>query len=232
MSNPSEISKTSLVRPSPTDTPEISAVLFDYGQVLSKGPNATAWGRLCGTIGGSPEAFYDAYWKSRHDYDRGTISGTVYWQRVAEASGHAKIHEEKLEELYEIDVELWADLNEPMVAWARNLQRQGFRTGILSNIGDRMEIGIRRRFDWISDFHHCTWSHRLMLAKPELAIYEHAANALDTPPNNILFIDDREGERGRRSRCRYDSDDLPDTRSISRRDATHWTQSPSKRCRN
>ena len=171
---------------------QIEAVLFDYGQVLSKGPNATAWERMRATAGGSAELFYKGYWEPRHDYDRGTLSGTEYWHRVAKTTGHPGLNESELEALYAADIDLWTDRNEPMIAWAQSLQRRGVKTGILSNIGDRMETGIRAKFDWIGHFSHATWSHRLRLAKPEAAIYQHAAEGLGAVPQRILFVDDRE----------------------------------------
>ncbi len=186
---------TSVSQPSASQTinaPEIRAVLFDYGQVLSLGPNAAAWERLRQTVGGTPEIFHKAYWEPRHDYDRGTLDGTAFWHHVARSVGHPGLSDSDLETLYKTDIDLWTDLNEPMVSWARELHRRGVRTGILSNIGDRMETGIRQSFDWIEAFHHCTWSHRLNLAKPDLAIYRHAAKGLETAPEHILFIDDRE----------------------------------------
>jgi putative hydrolase of the HAD superfamily len=48
------------------------------------------------------------------------------------------------------------------------------------------------RFPWIADFTHRTFSHRLGIAKPDAAIYQHAAEGLGVPPSEILFIDDRE----------------------------------------
>jgi putative hydrolase of the HAD superfamily len=56
---------------------------------------------------------------------------------------------------------------------------------------DAMEAGLRARHSWIDTFDHNTWSHALNLAKPEPAIYLHAAEGLHTPPANILFLDDR-----------------------------------------
>ncbi len=144
------------------------------------------------TTGGTPEQFHAAYWEPRHDYDRGTLDGTAYWHRVAAAAGHPGLSEGDLHSLYGSDVDLWTDLNEPMLLWAKSLQSRGIRTGILSNIGDRMETGIRERFDWIGAFDHCTWSHSLKLAKPEPEIYQHAAQGLQTSPEHVLFIDDRQ----------------------------------------
>ena len=174
-----------------SQAPQIEAVLFDYGQVLSRSPNPAAWERLREIVGGSPELFHQAYWKPRHDYDRGTLNGTAYWHDVARTTGHPGLTEADLDALYQADVDLWADLNDPMLAWAQLLQRRGVRTGILSNIGDRMEMGIRSRFDWIGRFDHCTWSHALKLAKPETAIYRHAAAGLGASPEHVLFLDDR-----------------------------------------
>jgi putative hydrolase of the HAD superfamily len=78
-----------------------------------------------------------------------------------------------------------------MIEWAQRLQAAGIRTGILSNIGDAMTDGLLRKLEWLSGFDHHTWSYRLLLAKPEIAIYEAAAQGLQTPPANILFIDDK-----------------------------------------
>ncbi len=170
---------------------EIGAVLFDYGQVLSQGPNAAAWERMRSVAGGDEAGFHAAYWRYRHAYDRGDLSGTAYWRAVARDVGHAGPSEGEMEALYLADVDLWADLNGPMVAWAGRLQDKGVRTGILSNIGDRMEMGIRERFDWIGRFDHCVWSHAHNLAKPEAAIYQKAAEGLGVEAGRVLFVDDR-----------------------------------------
>ena len=54
-----------------------------------------------------------------------------------------------------------------------------------------MQAGVVRKFSWIRQFEHCTWSHTLKLAKPEVAIYQHAAEGLRTAPERILFVDDK-----------------------------------------
>jgi putative hydrolase of the HAD superfamily len=56
---------------------------------------------------------------------------------------------------------------------------------------DAMAAGLSAKYEWIKDFDHLTWSHSLKLAKPELAIYRHAVEGLETPPEAILFIDDK-----------------------------------------
>ncbi|MDW5266610.1 MULTISPECIES: HAD family phosphatase [Acidobacteriaceae] len=168
----------------------IQAVLFDFGQVLSLSADPAVWQQML-AISGLSEADLDReYWAHRHEYDRGTLNGQTYWQKVA-AGSHATFTPEQIAALIAADVNLWSRLNLPMVEWAQHLQRAGVRTGILSNIGDAMAEGLIAKFDWISAFDHCVWSHSLKLAKPEAAIYRCAAEGLATDPSQILFIDDK-----------------------------------------
>jgi putative hydrolase of the HAD superfamily len=168
----------------------IEAVLFDFGMVLCGPPNPAVWSQMRAITGFEEEGLSREYWAHRHPYDRGTHTGESYWQLVA--AGNGKVFSaEQVAELLAADIALWTDANLPMITWARRLQRAGVRTGILSNMGDAMEAGVLAKFDWLNDFDHCTWSHSLQLAKPEAAIYSHAAEGLGVDPAKILFIDDR-----------------------------------------
>jgi putative hydrolase of the HAD superfamily len=169
----------------------IQAVLFDYGMVLSGPPDASAWARMRSITALDEDVFHREYWAHRHPYDRGDLSGSLYWQKVATGAGLATLSPEQLSALIQADIDLWTEPNQPMIDWARQLQQAGIRTGILSNLGDEMNIGIVEKFPWLEDFHHRTWSHTLNLAKPEAAIYRHAAEGLGTAPEHILFLDDR-----------------------------------------
>jgi putative hydrolase of the HAD superfamily len=174
----------------------ICAVLFDYGKVLSLPADADAWEQLGRLTGLHEEKLGRLYWAHRNEYDRGALNGTTYWQTIARKGGFplgdSPEDKAKLAALHAADVEVWGQLNEPMVAWAVRLQKRGIKTGILSNIGDAMEAGLRRRFDWIAGFTHHTWSHRHKLIKPDAAIYKHAVEGLGCPAAGVLFIDDRE----------------------------------------
>ena len=171
-------------------TTPIDAVLFDFGLVLSGPPNPAAWARMQAITSLDEEALHREYWAHRHAYDRGTHKAEAYWQLVA-TGNNLSFSPAQVADLIAADVDLWTDLNVPMVEWAQELQRSGIRTGILSNIGDAMAVGLLQKFDWLSAFDHCTWSYALQLAKPELAIYEHAIKGLGTEPAKILFVDDR-----------------------------------------
>jgi putative hydrolase of the HAD superfamily len=169
----------------------ITAVLFDYGMVLSGPPDPAAWQRLKQVFQANEPAFHAAYWNHRHAYDRGTLNAITYWQAVAEDL-RKPLDSGQLRELIATDTALWTQPNQPMIDWAAALQHAGIKTGILSNLGDEMELGILARFPWLHNFAHHTFSHRLLLAKPEPAIYQHAAEGLAVPSNEILFLDDRE----------------------------------------
>ncbi len=169
----------------------IQAVLFDYGQVLTLPPDPTAWADML-AITALPHAPYEtAYWHPRHDYDRGTHTGSAYFAAVGRHAG-LTLTPAQIAALLAADTTLWTRPNQPMIDFAARLQAAATPTGILSNLGDEMTAGVLRTFPWLSAFTHCTWSHALNLAKPEPAIYRHAAQGLHTPPANILFIDDRE----------------------------------------
>ncbi len=169
----------------------VHAVLFDYGLVLSGPPHPEAWDAMKLVFGADEPQFHPAYWRHRHDYDRGALGGTTYWSAVANDLGHG-LSAAQVTTLLAEDVNLWTRPNGPMIDWAARLQRAGTRTGILSNIGDAMEDGIRAKAKWLDGFAHHTFSHRLGIAKPELAIYTHAVQGLGVPAEHVLFIDDRE----------------------------------------
>jgi putative hydrolase of the HAD superfamily len=168
----------------------IQAVLFDYGMVLSAAPDPAAWTRMLSLTNLSEEQLHRGYWAHRHAYDRGDLTAESFWNQAA-APTHAIVTPEQLTALIAADIDYWSTLNQPMLAWARSLQQANIATGILSNMPGPMETGLRARYPWIDEFTHNTWSHAVNLAKPEPAIYRHAAEGIRAAPANILFLDDR-----------------------------------------
>ena len=172
-------------------TIKISAVLFDYGMVLSNVPEATDWRALERVLGADERSFQEAYWKYRDAYDRGALSAASYWETMARDL-EKTVDAEVLKELIDADTAVWTRPNMEMMEWAARLGRAGIKTGILSNIGDAMELGVLGRFPALAGFNHHTFSHRLGIAKPDAAIYRHAVEGLGVPAGKILFVDDRE----------------------------------------
>ena len=179
--------------------PQIRAVLFDFGLVLSGPPDPLAHRRMEKILNTTHAELEVPYWRYRHDYDLGVLSGVEFWRIVADDLGHPLTGDE-LAKLLEADVDMWTQPNQPMIDWAIALQRAGITTGILSNIGDAMETGILDRFSWLGGFSHHTFSHRLKIAKPDERIYRHAIEGIGHSAEATLFVDDRseniEGARG------------------------------------
>jgi putative hydrolase of the HAD superfamily len=172
----------------PAASHPIQAVLFDFGKVLSKPPRPESWQRMKDVSGLSEEQLHERYWAHRDDYDSGHLTGDEYWRGIA-GEGVAP---ESLAALKAADVDMWTDMNEPMMDWVAHLHGSGVRTGILSNMPDSMTEGICAKFDWIDRFDHTIWSHALKLRKPQREIYERAAAGLGLPAEAILFLDDKE----------------------------------------
>jgi putative hydrolase of the HAD superfamily len=172
------------------DIVPVEAVLFDYGLVLTGPPDPGAWEEMRAIFGVEEPALHAAYWQHRHDYDRGALDAQGYWEAVARDL-HRRMMEPQLGLLLQADTTLWTQPNQPMIDWAAALQAAGVRTGILSNLGDAMEAGVLRTCPWMNGFAHHTFSHRLRMAKPESAVYRHAAQGLGVLSAAVLFIDDR-----------------------------------------
>jgi len=168
----------------------IRAVIFDYGMVLSAPADPAAHAELVEIFGAPAETFEAQYWAHRHAYDAGAYEGRAYWRTCAEGAG-VSLSEDQIAKLIETDIRMWTNLDQQMVDWAIEVGRAGFRTGILSNIGEEL-VPALLRFPWVKHFTAKIWSCRLRLAKPDPAIYRHALSKLDVPAEEVLFIDDRQ----------------------------------------
>lgn len=167
--------------------PTIQAILFDFGKVLTLAPNQAAWQRICELSELTEEQLEKRYWAFRDDYDAGLFTGETYWRNITGRT----LSPDELRTLKTADVDLWTDMNMPMLEWVATLHAAGFRTGILSNMPDAMAEGLCARFDWIRNFDHTIWSHALKMRKPDPAIYAEAVRGLDVPAAHILFVDDK-----------------------------------------
>lgn len=167
----------------------IRAVIFDYGMVLSNPAVPSAHARMVAASGLSAEVLDRYYWANRHSYDLG-MTGREFWNKVASDAG-AAFSPAQIVNLIESDVLMWTSINEEMLAWVTALQDAGFRTGIISNMVWEILEYISQRFGWLDRFDHNTWSCALGIAKPDPAIYLQTCEALEVPPSESLFIDDK-----------------------------------------
>jgi putative hydrolase of the HAD superfamily len=168
----------------------LSAVIFDYGIVLTGPPNAEAWAAMQ-RITGLPEGrFTTLFWANRHALDEGKLTGIAFWQKLLSEAGLPQ-NQEMVAELNRWDQRLWTEQNPPMIAWQLVLKQQGLRTAILSNISDNVLESVERAFDWIHRFDVLVWSYQLGMAKPDPEIYRYTLDKLGVQPAETLFIDDK-----------------------------------------
>jgi putative hydrolase of the HAD superfamily len=168
----------------------ISAVIFDYGMVLSGPADAAAHHELVEIFGAPAEVFEREYWAYRHAYDEGKFDGPGYWRQCAESAGMA-LSEDQIRRLIRVDIRMWSTLNPAMVEWAVAITSARLKTGILSNIGFELADAIKEQ-NWVKGLTHNTWSCELRLAKPDPSIYHHVLNAIQLPAEEVLFLDDRQ----------------------------------------
>jgi putative hydrolase of the HAD superfamily len=176
----------------------IEAVVFDFGNVLTLPPlehEFAAMMRLCGL---ERRTFDLEYTAQRGDYDRGTIDGSRYWSLVMRSAATPP-SPELVRRLIEQDIVAWSRINEPVLAWARELRKAGVRTGILSNMPADILKGMRKLFAWIGEFEVAVFSCEQGMVKPEAEIYRACLDGLALPGSRVLFLDDiRENVEGAR----------------------------------
>jgi len=168
----------------------LSAIIFDYGLVLSDPADPVAHQELVTIFGAPREDFEREYWAYRHAYDEGKFDGPGYWHRCASAAG-VSLSDDQIWQLIATDIRMWGKLNQSMVDWAVAISKSGhIKTGILSNIGFELAEAIKDQ-DWVRGLTYNTWSCELRFAKPEPAIYHHVIDSLQVRAEEALFLDDR-----------------------------------------
>lgn len=169
---------------------KLQAVIFDYGMVLSTAQEPQALAALKQITGLDEEAFETHYWRYRHAYDLGELNGKTFWEKIS-ADGNLGLAAPEIERLIENDVLMWSTINEPMLRWVHAIQDAGFKTAILSNMGEELLAYMRQEFGWLGRFDHHTWSCELRIAKPDPEIYRYTCRKLDIAPQAALFVDDK-----------------------------------------
>jgi putative hydrolase of the HAD superfamily len=168
----------------------LRAVVFDYGKVLSGPANPVAHQHLLELTRLPHAVFEEHYWSHRLEYDHGTLYGQTFWLEFAR-NASITLDQPTIDRLIAQDILLWADLNPGMLRWAAQVRAAGFRTGILSNMGEELLAHIKKNFPWIYNFDHCTWSCELGLVKPDAAIYQYTLERLGVRAEESLFLDDK-----------------------------------------
>ena len=168
----------------------LRAVVFDYGMVLTGKPDVAAHDAMLRITGLPHDKFEAIYWADRHAYDEGKLTGLEFWQNL-NRDATLNLDDATIDELNLWDARMWTTQDHGMLAWQQQLKKLGFRTAILSNMGDSVLAHMEREFDWLAHFDVLIWSFQHKMAKPDPAIYELVLERLETRPAETLFIDDK-----------------------------------------
>jgi putative hydrolase of the HAD superfamily len=158
--------------------------------VLTGEPDSSANEKLLNITGLPLARFESLYWADRPAYDEGKLTGIGYWQKFLREAG-LPADQKKVEELNQWDIRMWTTQNPAMIDWQLAIKQRGLLTAILSNMGEAVLVSVEREFDWIRRFDLLVWSCEVGVVKPHPAIYRHMMAELGTPPEEILFIDDK-----------------------------------------
>jgi putative hydrolase of the HAD superfamily len=168
---------------------KVKAVIFDFGHVLTLPPRPANQAWLAERCGLGREEYLRAFHELRPEVDRGTMSLSEFWERMARRGGRTASGP-LLRELGEKDLEAWTRPNPAMFAWAEELRRGGWLTAILSNMPPDFMPMLREHFPESSRFAPAVFSCHLGLIKPEPGIYRHCLELLGLPAERTLFLDD------------------------------------------
>lgn len=175
--------------------PARPTVVFDFGGVLSGGHDPVP--DVHELLGGDIESVRSALWEHRPEYDRGRLSTTEYWRRVARAAGVEDLQDAEAAELQEADDRYFLQLDPRSRELIHDLARSGVRMVLLSNASAAFG-GAVRRADWFEAFAFAVISGEERLAKPDRGIYDILLSALShetggvARPGEVIFFDDRQ----------------------------------------
>lgn len=164
--------------------------MLDYGGVMVRHQSDGDQTKLAQITGVEKELFTELYWSERPDYDKDVISGTEYWQKIAQCAG-TTLTEQVIQELIDLDNCSWMQFDSVMWEWVEQLRAAGKRVGLISNMPRDLGEALKARTQKLSNFDQLTLSYEIHAVKPEPAVYEHCLDGLDTAPEQTLFLDDR-----------------------------------------
>ncbi|TDQ48262.1 HAD family hydrolase [Actinorugispora endophytica] len=175
--------------PSRSTPPPVTTVLLDYGEVVSVPQPARVRARLEELGAAPPEDFWAAYWAERAAYDSG-MSALEYWTRIGDRIG-ADWTPAVRQELWATDVGGWLLPDPDTVTLVDLVSRGPARLALLSNAPFDIAAALRRS-PVLSGFDALFFSCDIGMCKPDPAVYTHVLEALDSAPEQTLFVDDRE----------------------------------------
>lgn len=167
----------------------IKAVLFDYeGVVAAKGSHLLSehLGRNLGIS--AKQAWEELLAPEQRNFLTGVINETELWRNIEKRYG--KPIDAAARNIWHTFEEL--KLYPEVIAFAGRLRREGIAAGILSNVITVTRDSVQSRNGY-AGFEPVFLSCEIGFAKPDKAVYKFVLEKLGRKPDEVLFVDDREG---------------------------------------
>jgi len=175
------------------ETDRLRAVIFDYGDVLTRPQRPDCVQAMATRLGVTLEAFGHAYWQHRPPYDGGQAA-VDYWHRVLGTLGRQSPDgglRDAIDWLIGMDVDSWTDYREEVWTLARDFKARGGRTGFLSNGIPEVVARLRAERALDTRFDAVVVSSELGICKPDPRIFHVCLDRLGVAPGDALFVDDK-----------------------------------------
>lgn len=170
----------------------IRSLVLDYGNVISKANTGDCAVQMERMTGVPAEVFGRVYEQFRFEFDRGIIDGAEMYRRLLVGEGYTDVacDNELMKKIARLDLESWRPIKEDVCNWALNVQKSGYKLGILSNMPyEFLDLYEKEIPPFVAADYAC-FSCRVKIIKPEREIYELCLKELGVLPEQTVFFDD------------------------------------------
>jgi HAD superfamily hydrolase (TIGR01509 family) len=172
---------------------KIRAVLLDYGGVLAEEGFREGLKAIARAEGLDTEEFFETAREAVYNsgYLTGHADEHAYWTLVQKLTGIDRTEEYLRSSILErFELRPW------MLVVARRLRRNGLLVGILSDQTQWLDQ-LDQRDGFFKEFDVVFNSYHMGIGKKSPEIFTQVSEALGVPPQEILFVDDYEGNVSR-----------------------------------
>ena len=167
-------------------TPAIEAIIFDLGRVLVAIDNTLLVEKLFKGFDKSDPQFVYKTMKNKPmiEFNSGRMIPEKFHRQICALFN--------LTMDYEAFITLWCSIFSPMDGMEQLVRRlqHNVRLGLLSDTDLVHWAYVKKTWPWLEVFEKPTLSFEVGVMKPDARIFLTAAQNVDTPPENCLYVDD------------------------------------------
>jgi putative hydrolase of the HAD superfamily len=167
----------------------IQVVLFDIGGVFFKWKDRWLFSNIANRFGLSEQDLADECRKELPKLRLGKISEQEMWQKIGRQINSKELSNVQDSLIYDF-FKSKINIDDSVFAVIKRLQKKNIKMGILSNTALTMHSAVEELID-MSYFDFLFLSYQIGMEKPGNEIFEHVAEKMPHPKEEILFIDDR-----------------------------------------